>query len=268
MDSCRGDGRGRTPRGGLPLAFLRVLGDDGEDIDTAKMVCVGESSADSHDLLRGHDPDEAGERDEAERFLEAELADGPRKSKEVERAFSGAARTLRRARKGLGIKARKEPLGPKGEWWWAAPDQEFPWEATSLGGQPNTPHSGHVKKTRTEPRVSGGQEALGGHASGAGQVRDGEGGGTVVWDFTGNGSGEEVAATETIPPADTPIDAAAATDAEVVEEHSAEVPVRAPSDKFRERMASVGAACVTHGDSPAPGCRYCQPSDDAEELAA
>jgi hypothetical protein len=155
-----------------------VGGDDGVAIDTAKVVHIGESSVESHDLLRGHDPEESSERDEACQFLEAELADGPRKTKEVERAFAGSSRTLRRARKDLGIKTGKEPVGPSGEWWLASPDQPFPWEVgldgQALDGQSHPRGSGHVKKTRINIRDSGPPEALGGHASSVGHLKPGE----------------------------------------------------------------------------------------------
>jgi hypothetical protein len=161
-----------------------VDGDDGKAIDTAQIVLIGESAADSHDLLRGHDPEESGERAEASQFLEAELADGPRKAKEVERVFTGAQRTLRRARKDLGIKAHKEPTGPAGEWWWAAPDQAFPWEAglggQALDGRPYPRGGGHLKETRINTGDSHPSQALDGHAFGGGQVSPAEEGRPVV----------------------------------------------------------------------------------------
>lgn len=63
-----------------------VDGDEDEEIPTAKIVYVGESAAESHELLEAYDPEESGEREEAREFLRAELADGPRKAKDVIRA--------------------------------------------------------------------------------------------------------------------------------------------------------------------------------------
>ena len=115
-----------------------VDGDDGEGIDTANIICIGESAADSHELLRGHDPEEAEKRADAEEFLEAELQAGPRKAKEVERATNHPHHPAR-ARKALGVKAEKEPIIKDGPWWWKLPDQTFPWEESSVEESAATP---------------------------------------------------------------------------------------------------------------------------------
>jgi hypothetical protein len=104
-----------------------VDGDEDEEIDTAKIVYVGESPAESHELLEAYDPEEAGEREEAQEFLHAELEDGARRAKEVEAATSHSSRTLRRARRDLNVKAQKEPI-KDGPWWWALPGTPWPWE--------------------------------------------------------------------------------------------------------------------------------------------
>jgi hypothetical protein len=94
----------------------------------AQSLLAPATTADSHDLLRGHDPDESTARDEAMEFLEAELAEGPRKSKDVTRAFSGSSRTLDRARKSWRSRPARSQLDPRATGGWAMPDRTFPWE--------------------------------------------------------------------------------------------------------------------------------------------
>ncbi len=65
---------------------------------------------------RGPDPDE---RDEAEEFLAAALADGPRLAREVFKAAKAAdisERTLRRAKKTLGVEVDRDKV--PGPWYW------------------------------------------------------------------------------------------------------------------------------------------------------
>ena len=136
-----------------------VNGDDGEGIETANLTCIGESAADSHELLRGHDPEEAEKRADAEEFLEAELQAGPRKAKEVERATNHPHTTLFRARKALGVKAEKEPIIKDGPWWWKLPDQTFPWEESSVEESAATPEPvdssrGPHKQAENEPSAN------------------------------------------------------------------------------------------------------------------
>jgi putative DNA primase/helicase len=72
---------------------------------------------------------DAPERSEAEAFLREMLASGPRLAAEMEAEAKGASissRTLRRARKKLGIKPYREAetgegLGSDGHWYWALP---------------------------------------------------------------------------------------------------------------------------------------------------
>lgn len=62
--------------------------------------------------------------DEAIVFLRGALRDGPRPALEVEaeaRAEALSLRTLRRARKELGVVAAREGFGPGGRWMWALP---------------------------------------------------------------------------------------------------------------------------------------------------
>jgi hypothetical protein len=107
-----------------------VHGDKNEVIDTAAISGVGETTAiDSHDLLGGLDSEARTERDEAKDFYRAELAHGPQKVKDIERAAGKehSTRTLKRARSELGVWAKKEP-GQNGPWWNGLPGQAAPWE--------------------------------------------------------------------------------------------------------------------------------------------
>lgn len=97
-----------------------VNGDEGERIDTVRLAYIGESAADSHDLLRSHDPEERTERDEARDYLLAELAGGPRPVKELIREAPCGERTLRKAKKALGIKGDKGGFGSG--WTWTLPE--------------------------------------------------------------------------------------------------------------------------------------------------
>ncbi len=67
-------------------------------------------------------PDERSEREEAEDFLRNVLADGPRRSRDLEadaREQGISAMTLKRARKQLGVRAEQLASGPnnRNEWW-------------------------------------------------------------------------------------------------------------------------------------------------------
>jgi putative DNA primase/helicase len=75
------------------------------------------------------DPEERSALDEAKDFLRMELADGPVSKKEIERDADGmgiSPRTLKRAKKDLGIEARKEGFAKGGVWKWALPPKG-PW---------------------------------------------------------------------------------------------------------------------------------------------
>ena len=68
------------------------------------------------------DPEEHGAQEEAKGFLRAVLASGPVSAKQIYREADDAGhaqRTLKRAKKALGVEARKE--GMKGPWLWALP---------------------------------------------------------------------------------------------------------------------------------------------------
>jgi putative DNA primase/helicase len=117
----------------------RVVGDTGEEITTAGVVCIGESSADGHDLLRGQgDPDERADRDEAVEFLEAELAEGARPAGEVQTAARKAGIgpwPLKRAKRELGVDSNKR--GMDGGWWWELPEGDDPKGMTRASENPS-----------------------------------------------------------------------------------------------------------------------------------
>ena len=93
----------------------------GAPITTADISQVGESDATGHDLLK-QTTDADGEQsaiDEAEEFLRAELASGPKLAKEMQaaaRSLGIAERTLKRARKNVGVEVAKD--GYQGPWKW------------------------------------------------------------------------------------------------------------------------------------------------------
>lgn len=109
------------------IETAHVDGDTGEPITTARMVPIGESSAASHDLLRGRDDEARADRDEATEFLRAELEEGPRPADDLKRAADKAGiawRTLQRRRRELGITTSK--TGMSGGWVWAFPEGATP----------------------------------------------------------------------------------------------------------------------------------------------
>jgi hypothetical protein len=112
-------------------------------------VCIGESAAGAHDLLRGApNSEEQTATGEAEHFLREELANGPRPAGEVEagaRKIGIAKTTLFRARKTLGIKPHKEAF--QGPWMWALHEDSNPpdrgMESSWLGSSEKpAPHAG------------------------------------------------------------------------------------------------------------------------------
>jgi hypothetical protein len=98
----------------------RVMGDTGEEITTAAISPIGESSVGAHDLLKGVNDEQRTVTDAAVEFLRAELDDGPRLAGEIKteaRKVGHNDTALFRARQALGVKASK--TGFKGGWEWA-----------------------------------------------------------------------------------------------------------------------------------------------------
>jgi putative DNA primase/helicase len=111
----------------LPASLAyRIVGD--ELYDTARIVWQGTSAHKAADLLQlPHDDPEAPARVEAEAFLRELLADGPMRTKDLQREARDAGiawRTLERAKATLGVGAdRIGKPGPKGDaaYYWALP---------------------------------------------------------------------------------------------------------------------------------------------------
>jgi hypothetical protein len=122
-----------------------VDGDTGEEIETARIVCIGESSANGSDLLAGAlDDEERSERDEATEFLRAELEGAPKAAKKVLAAAKEAGIRpwpLRRARQTLGVRSHK--AGMADGWVWELPEGDASkgseGEATSSPSSPSSP---------------------------------------------------------------------------------------------------------------------------------
>jgi hypothetical protein len=94
---------------------------DGRPIQTARLEVTGTSTASAEDVLAGSDERSAGE--EARRFLEAELADGPVPAKDVQTAAEAAGiadSTLKRIKRKIGVRSVRP--GGAGPWQWQLPD--------------------------------------------------------------------------------------------------------------------------------------------------
>lgn len=100
-----------------------VQGNDGGVIPTSRLAIVGESDTRADDLLIMRSGDERRGGDEAEDFLRAELATGPRPAKDVRaaaRELGIAERTLERAKARLGVTSQRVGgTGGRGSWDWA-----------------------------------------------------------------------------------------------------------------------------------------------------
>lgn len=100
----------------------------GDHIETSRIVDEGESPHLGRDLLVAVDRDE-GKRGEAVAFLFEELHGGPRPPLEViesgkARGFS--ERTVKRAKKELGVRSERVGFGKDGEWHWTLPGTRTP----------------------------------------------------------------------------------------------------------------------------------------------
>ena len=112
-------------RKGQPLAYRLV-----PELDTARVAWEGPTDHTPAQLLAGPASDEeSGQGREAEDFIREALASGPRPSAELLREAEDAGirgRTLWRAKRKLGIKARKEgrPGATGQRWMWQLPDPD------------------------------------------------------------------------------------------------------------------------------------------------
>jgi hypothetical protein len=113
-------------RSDLPSLAYRIISasvpTEKGDANVGRLVLDGETDRSVRDLLSGQDSQERDAKTTAEVFLRSALADGPRRTKDVEeeaREVHGIAkRTLERARGALRIAAGKS--GP--DWWISLPE--------------------------------------------------------------------------------------------------------------------------------------------------
>ncbi|WP_372408848.1 AAA family ATPase [Streptomyces luteireticuli] len=102
-----------------PTMVYRLV--DAPEFGCARVEWDGTSDYRAEHLVAAETDDDRQEKKEATDFLREYLADGPRRSKEVEEeareAWGIAVRTLKRARQKLGVRAEK--IGR--EWWMALP---------------------------------------------------------------------------------------------------------------------------------------------------
>jgi hypothetical protein len=104
-----------------------IVETDEGDARTGRLHFTGETEKSVRDLLaEAGNGAERTERAECAEWLRQTLADGPRRTKEIEdegRSQGFSQRTQWRARKQLGVKAEQLPTGSKGrnEWWLSLP---------------------------------------------------------------------------------------------------------------------------------------------------
>ena len=193
-------------RSDLPSLAYRVIGaivpTSKGDANVGRFVLDGPSERSVRDILAAQNGDE--ERDataNAGAYLRDALADGPRRTKEVEeeaREVRGISqRTLKRARSSLKIPATKRDSGPASrdgrraaEWWiglpehegdlrtpWKPPEGESPLPAKSAKGA-KALSPGHPGPLGTLGRAEGGPDGAEGGPDGAeGGLGDGRSGG-------------------------------------------------------------------------------------------
>jgi len=98
----------------------QVHADDGEIIDTNRLVLVGECDTRADELIDARSNDERTDTDAAGEWLSDELADGQwHESREVKaraKAAGHSERTLHRARIGLAVEDRREGFPAVSEW--------------------------------------------------------------------------------------------------------------------------------------------------------
>lgn len=111
---------------------------DGPDLETSRMVELGETDHDAEAVLgaRG-DSEERGKRDDAEDFLRGELAGGPLDVKTIQKLVEASKvaswRTIETAKAKLGIVSRRVGgAGADGRWTWELPNSETPRPQTPL----------------------------------------------------------------------------------------------------------------------------------------
>lgn len=102
-----------------------VMLDDPERTKTARIVIGEASTVSAAELLAAPDAEQRTERDEATDYLLAELAGGPQDAKRLLRDAPCSERTLKSAKKALGVESSRESTGNDGHgrWVWRLPDK-------------------------------------------------------------------------------------------------------------------------------------------------
>jgi hypothetical protein len=112
--------------GPQPSLAYQITGADGAH---PAVDWLGTSPSSADELLAGPDHRRDGSRDRAAAFLEQFLAAGPRTSHDIWQAAQKAAlpaRTVQRAKQGLGIRCRRVTRDGKPVSYWLLPGQELP----------------------------------------------------------------------------------------------------------------------------------------------
>jgi putative DNA primase/helicase len=136
-----------------------VTGDTNEEIATAAMHYQGESSAASHELLRGReDNEDRVDRDEATEFLLAELGDEPISAKEIGRRAKDAGigpNALKRAKRELRVHSAKPKFS--GGWEWSLPEAGGASPSGHAAGEPSpsSPSSPSPSRAKSEHPLRG-----------------------------------------------------------------------------------------------------------------
>jgi hypothetical protein len=115
-----------TLAGPQPSLAYQITGADGAH---PAVDWLGTSSSSADELLAGPDHRRDGSRDRAAAFLEQFLAAGPRTSHDIWQAAQKAAlsaRTVQRAKQGLGVRCRRVTRDGKPVSYWLLPGQELP----------------------------------------------------------------------------------------------------------------------------------------------
>jgi hypothetical protein len=95
--------------------------DGPEEIVAPRFKVTGTSKTSAADLLDTPDAEERTELDEAADFLRAELAGAEQAAKKLLRDAPCSERTLRKAKRMLGIEAKRSGFGSSGVWTWSLP---------------------------------------------------------------------------------------------------------------------------------------------------
>lgn len=155
----------------LEVVGCAVTGSRDEQIPTARVDVTGKSDATAEDVLGGADERSAGE--EARRFLESELGDGPVLATVVQAAATAAGiseTTLNRTKRKINVRSIRP--GGQGAWQWQLPGHAEHPHHLDQGG-----HLDHLAPELEHLEGLDSQDALKGN--GANQHPD-----RIVWDFT------------------------------------------------------------------------------------